>query len=177
MKKTFKAKLDNFRREEDSRFLTARVIVAHDGLNFNGSEFSKDDLLRCAEDSLRECPILGSVIVDEDTGEKRLNGHDMDYELVETEDGMDVKIQHIEQIYGFVPHDAPIEMKFMDDKYYLFTSCVLWRNYLDDVEDILFRQDGICDVSMEIEAIDTFVNGSGNLQIKDFKFLRNNYVK
>lgn len=171
MNKEFKAKLDTFRHEGDSRFLTARLVVSHDGLNFNGSDFTKEDMLRCAEATLRESPILGSVVVDEETGEKRLNGHDMDYILVEKDGEYDVEIKHIERIYGFIPHDAPIKMEFRDDKYYLITTCVLWRNYLDDLEDILFNQDGECEVSMEIECLESHINSDGNLQITDFIFL------
>lgn len=170
MNKKLNGKLDTFRHEGDSRFLVARLDVCHDMENYNGSDFAREDLLRCAEETLRECPILGSVIVGDD-GEKRLNGHDMDYELVETEDGYDVKVSHIEKIFGFIPHDATISTEVIDGKTHIITNCVLWSNYLDDVKDILFKQDGNCPVSMEIEILDSFDNPNGALQIKDFKFL------
>ena len=170
MNKKLNGKLDTFRHEGDSRFLVARLDVCHDMDNYNGSDFAREDLLRCAEETLRECPILGSVVVD-DNGEKRLNGHDMDYELVETEDGYDVKINHIEKIFGFIPHDATISTELIDGKTHIITNCVLWSNYLDDVKDILFKQDGNCPVSMEIEIVDSFTNSKGLLQIRDFKFL------
>ena len=173
MNNTLEGKIDNLRFENDSRFLTGVLTVCHDGQNLNNTEFSKEDLMRCAENSLRECPILGSVVTDEDTGERRLNGHDIDYDLVETQDGYDIKVNHIERIYGFIPHDAKISVDYNQEnnKYYIVTNCVLWRNYLDDVEDILTRQDGFCDVSMEITVDESFVSIDGVTQITDFRFL------
>ena len=99
------------RFSNDSRFLSCILKVCHDGDNVNETNFAKEDMLRCAEQSIRECPILGSVVVDEDTGEKRLNGHDMETELVETEEGYQLKVNHIERIYGFIPHDAKVWME------------------------------------------------------------------
>ena len=125
-----KGKIDSLRFENDSRFLRGRLVVCHDGVNLNNSSFDKDVLMRCAERSLRECPILGSVVIDEDTEQPRLNGHDMEYDLIETPDGYEVKVIHVEKIYGFVPHDANISLEYNEekDKNYIVTDCVLWRN-------------------------------------------------
>ena len=149
------------------------IKVCHDGLNKNNSSFDKENMLRCAEQSLRECPILGSVVVDEDTGERRLNGHDIDMSLEETENGYEVKVRHIERIFGFIPHDAKIWAEYdpENEKTYLLTTGVLWTNYLDDVEDILNRQDGQCDVSMEITVDKSVMGVEGEENIKDFRFL------
>ena len=161
------------RFNNDSRFLSCILKVCHDGDNVNDTSFTKEDMLRCAEQSLRECPILGSVVVDEDTGEKRLNGHDMETELVETEEGYQLKVNHIERIYGFIPHDAKVWMEYdvEREKTYVLTNGVLWANYLDDVEDILNKKDGETDISMEITVDDSTMGMNGIEQIKDFRFL------
>ena len=161
------------RFNNDSRFLSCILKVCHDGDNVNDTSFTKEDMLRCAEQSLRECPILGSVVVDEYTGERRLNGHDIDMSLEETENGYEVKVRHIERIFGFIPHDAKIwaEYDSENEKTYLLTTGVLWTNYLDDVEDILNRQDGQCDVSMEITVDKSTMGVEGEENIKDFRFL------
>ena len=104
------------RFNNDSRFLGCILKVCHDGDNVNDTSFTKEDMLRCAEQSLRECPILGSVVVDEDTGEKRLNGHDMETVLVETDEGYQLKVNHIERIYGFIPHDAKVWAEYNVEK-------------------------------------------------------------
>lgn len=161
------------RFSNDSRFLSCILKVCHDGDNVNETNFAKEDMLRCAEQSLRECPILGSVVVDEHTGEKRLNGHDMETELVETEEGYQLKVNHIERIYGFIPHDAKVWMEYdvEKEKTYILTNGVLWANYLDDVEDILDKKDGETDISMEITVNDSAMGMNGIEQIKDFRFL------
>lgn len=161
------------RFNNDSRFLSCILKVCHDGDNVNKTNFAKEDMLRCAEQSLRECPILGSVVVDEDTGEKRLNGHDMETELVETEEGYQLKVNHIERIYGFIPHDAKVwaEYDVEREKTYILTNGVLWANYLDDVEDILNKKDGETDISMEITVDNSTMGMNGIENIKDFRFL------
>ena len=173
MSKQIYGTLGDLRFKDDSRFVNCIIKVCHDGLNKNNSSFDKEDILRCAEQSLRECPILGSVVVDEDTGERRLNGHDIDMSLEETENGYEVKVRHIERIFGFIPHDAKIwaEYDTENEKTYLLTTGVLWTNYLDDVEDILNRQDGQCDVSMEITVDKSAMGVEGEENIKDFRFL------
>ena len=161
------------RFNDDSRFLSCIIKVCHDGDNVNDTNFAKEDMLRCAEQSLRECPILGSVVVDEDTGEKRLNGHDMETVLVETEEGYQLKVNHIERIYGFIPHDAKVWMEYdvEREKTYVLTNGVLWANYLDDVEDILDKKDGETDISMEITVDNSTMGMNGIENIKDFRFL------
>ena len=161
------------RFSNDSRFLSCILKVCHDGDNVNDTNFAKEDMLRCAEQSIRECPILGSVVVDEDTGEKRLNGHDMETVLVETDEGYQLKVNHIERIYGFIPHDAKVWMEYdvEKEKTYILTNGVLWANYLDDVEDILNKKDGETDISMEITVDNSTMGMNGIEQIKDFRFL------
>lgn len=161
------------RFSDDSRFLSCILKVCHDGDNVNDTNFAKEDMLRCAEQSIRECPILGSVVVDEDTGEKRLNGHDMETVLVETDEGYQLKVNHIERIYGFIPHDAKVWMEYdvEREKTYILTNGVLWANYLDDVEDILNEKDGETDISMEITVDNSTMGMNGIENIKDFRFL------
>ena len=173
MSKQIYGTLGDLRFKDDSRFVNCIIKVCHDGLNKNNSSFDKENMLRCAEQSLRECPILGSVVVDEYTGERRLNGHDIDMSLEETENGYEVKVRHIERIFGFIPHDAKIWAEYdpENEKTYLLTTGVLWSNYLDDVEDILNRQDGQCDVSMEITVDSSAMGVEGEENIKDFRFL------
>ena len=79
----------------------------------------------------------------------------------------------IERIFGFIPHDAKIWAEYdpENEKTYLLTTGVLWTNYLDDVEDILNRQDGQCDVSMEITVDESAMGIEGEEVIKDFRFL------
>lgn len=158
--------------EDDKRLVKCLIKVQHDKENLNGSYFDKEDIQRCAEKSLRYTPILGSVVYDENDEEYRLNGHDMDFKIVETDNGCELKISHIERIYGFIPHDANIYFEYdvEKDKNYLITEGYLWKNYMDELEDILGKKDGKTQVSMEISVDESFKREDDLYQITNYTF-------
>ena len=158
--------------EEDKRFAKCVIKVQHDKANLNDSYFDKKDMENCAAKSLRLTPILGSVVYDEDSEEYKLNGHDMEYRIVQNEEGYDLKISHVERIYGYVPHDAEISFEYDEDedKTFLVTEGYLWKNYMDELEEILNRKDGETEVSMEISVNDSFEREDGLIQITDYTF-------
>lgn len=156
----------------DSKFLRAKIKVQHDKDNLNGSYFELEDIKRCAEKSLRLSPILGSVVYDEELGKKRLNGHDMECRIIHTEDDVDIEIVHIERIYGVIPQDAEFTYEYDEktQKTYLVTECVLWKDYLDEVEDIL-KETNQTDVSMEIKVNEySFRDTDEYVHILDFDY-------
>lgn len=158
--------------DDDKRLVKCSIKVQHDKDNPNGSYFDNDDIKKCANKSLRYTPILGSIIYDEESEEYKLNGHDMQYKIIKTDEGYDLKISHIERIYGFVAHDAEISFEYDEekDKNYLVTEGYLWKNYMDELEDILNKKDGQTQVSMEISVNDSFERDDGLLQITDYTF-------
>lgn len=157
---------------EDKRLVKCSIKVQHDKENLNGSYFDKADIEKCSLSSLRMTPILGSIIFDEDSEEYRLNGHDMEYKIVKNEDGYDLKVHHIERIYGMVSPDAEIYFEYDEekDKHYLMTEGYLWKNYMDELEDVLNKKDGQTQVSMEISANDFFEREDGLTQITDYTY-------
>lgn len=158
--------------DDDDRLVKCSVKVQHDKDNPNGSYFDNKDIETCANKTLRYTPILGSIIYDEESEEYKLNGHDMKYTVIKTDEGYDLKISHIERIYGFIPHDAEISFEYDEDndKNYLVTNGYLWKNYMDELEDILNKKDGQTQVSMEISVNDSFKRDDGLLQITDYTF-------
>lgn len=158
--------------DDDDRLVKCSIKVQHDKDNPNGSYFDNKDIETCANKTLRYTPILGSIIYDEESEEYKLNGHDMKYTVIKTDEGYDLKISHIERIYGFIPHDAEISFKYDEDndKNYLVTNGYLWKNYMDELEDILNKKDGQTQVSMEISVNDSFKRDDGLLQITDYTF-------
>ena len=169
MRYTFNSVLNNIQSYNDKKLAKCEIVVCHDGLNYNNSEFDMNDILRCAEKSLRYSPILGSIIKDED-GENRLNGHDTELELIETSDGYEVEFRHIERIYGFVPAEANIRVENINDRNYLITEGYIWKHYMDNLEGIFERNAGNVDVSMEIEVSDYSITSDGICKIKEFDF-------
>lgn len=157
-------------KDDDRRLLKCVLKIQHDKDNPNGSFFDLDDIDKAVSRSLRNTPILGSVVFDEDSEEYRLNGHDMEHEIVKTENGFDFKIRYIERIYGFIANDSPVWYEEEDGRTYLYTHGYLWRNYLGEIEDILRREDESTNISMEIEVDDCFEREDGLVQIKDYIF-------
>lgn len=158
--------------DDDKRLVKCSIKVQHDKDNPNGSYFDNEDIKKCANKTLRHTPILGSIIYDEESEEYKLNGHDMKYKIIKTDEGYDLKISHIERIYGFVAHDAEINFEYDEekDKTFLVTEGYLWKNYMDELEDILNKKDGQTQVSMEISVNDSFERDDGLLQITDYTF-------
>lgn len=166
----FESRISNFTFDE-GRFAKCKVDVAHDKLNHNNSWFNADELLACAEKSLRCCPILANVFKNED-GKYEVGGHDMKINFLETEDGIDADIFFEEHAVGFIPHDAPMEIVYNsdDERNHLHTYGVIWKNYSSQLLDYMEKNNNELSVSMEIEVLDSITANDGSEIIKDFVF-------
>lgn len=166
----FESRISNFTFDE-GRFAKCKVDVAHDKLNHNNSWFNADELLACAEKSLRCCPILANVFKNED-GKYEVGGHDMKINLLETEDGIEADIFFEEHAVGFIPHDAPMEIVYNSDdgRNHLHTYGVIWKNYSSQLLNYMEKNDNELSVSMEIEVLDSITANDGSEIIKDFVF-------
>lgn len=166
----FESRISNFTFDE-GRFAKCKVDVAHDKLNHNNSWFNADELLACAEKSLRCCPILANVFKNED-GKYEVGGHDMKINFLETEDGIDADIFFEEHAVGFIPHDAPMEIVYNsdDERNHLHTYGVIWKNYSSQLLDYMEKNNNELSVSMEIEVLDSITTNDGSEIIKDFVF-------
>ena len=166
----FESRISNFTFDE-GRFAKCKVDVAHDKLNHNNSWFNANELLACAEKSLRCCPILANVFKNED-GKYEVGGHDMKINFLETEDGIDADIFFEEHAVGFIPHDAPMEIVYNsdDERNHLHTYGVIWKNYSSQLLDYMEKNNNELSVSMEIEVLDSITANDGSEIIKDFVF-------
>ena len=166
----FESRISNFTFDE-GRFAKCKVDVAHDKLNHNNSWFNADELLACAEKSLRCCPILANVFKNED-GKYEVGGHDMKINFLETEDGIDADIFFEEHAVGFIPHDAPMEIVYNSDdgRNHLHTYGVIWKNYSSQLLNYMEKNNNELSVSMEIEVLDSITANDGSEIIKDFVF-------
>ena len=163
------SKISTFRLEDDSRFAKCKLIVCHDGENVNGSYFDSEVILNCAKRSLYGTPILANVYQDDD-GEWKVGGHDIEFELLDTNEGFDIRKVCIEKPCGFIPPDSPIECMQMNDRCYLTTEGVIWKNYAEQLMDILKENNNELSVSMEISVNDAHINKEELVVINDFNF-------
>lgn len=164
------SKISNFETQNDSRFINCKVIACHDGINKNNSSFDDEVQMRCAEKSIRGIPLLGHLFLNEETGKYELGGHDIDFDLIDTEDGLDVEIKHLERPFGFIRQDAPVEQEIIDGRRYVVSYGVIWKDYADQLLNIIDENDGNIDVSMEISVDDFHFDDSGVMVISNFTF-------
>lgn len=164
------SKISNFETQNDSRFINCKVIACHDGINKNNSSFESEVQKRCAEKSIRGIPLLGHLFLNKETGKYELGGHDIDFDLIDTEEGLDVEIKHLERPFGFIRQDAPVEQEVIDGKRYIVSYGVIWKDYADQLLNIIDENDGNIDVSMEISVDDFHFDDSGVMVISNFTF-------
>lgn len=164
------SKISNFETQNDSRFINCKVIACHDGINKNNSSFDSDVQFKCAEKSIRGIPLLGHLFLNKETGKYELGGHDIDFDLIDTEEGLDVEIKHLERPFGFIRQDAPVEQEVIDGKRYIVSYGVIWKDYADQLLNIIDENNGSIDVSMEISVDDFHFDDSGIMVISNFTF-------
>lgn len=164
------SEMEVFKSSSDSRFVPCRILVCHDQDNLNGSWFDSETQMKCAEKSIRGIPLLAHVYKNEDD-EWVLGGHDTKVEATDTPDGYDYQLIYLEKAYGFVPEDTIITQVEKDGKKYLSCTALIWREYSQQLLDILDSNDGALEVSMEIDVDDFSFREDGFFEITDFTFL------
>lgn len=151
---------------KDSRFTKARVKVCHNGLNLNHSTFS-DEAIEKAASSLKNVPLLAFVKKVDGT-ESDFAGHEFEFKV--TEDG--IKYIYLGRPIGIIPetnnysyHEDESGIKFVS------VDAYIWNDYANEALDILVRDGGEKNVSMEI-SVDNYENDeeTGVINIKDYKY-------
>ena len=119
----------------------------HDHINLNKSEI-KPEVLESTLPSAMLRPILASIVVDEETGEKDFGSHD--FSIEEDEDGNEI-IRYIEQPVGVIFGDNTIEYDEEDDVNRAILHGYLFDGYCQDAVDIMHRRKTVdCSVELSI---------------------------
>ena len=142
---------------DDSRFMRVRIAVMHSGENLNGSSFSTD-VIRAAEDSFKNIPVLANVIQYAD-GTIDYGGHDMHLEEDPFNDDS-LRVIYDEKIVGIVPETNNFEIVHNDDRDvdFVYVDAYLYREYGNYCCDVLEARGGETSVSAEIYVDDVSVN-------------------
>lgn len=164
------SKLQEFKSSRDDRFVHCKILVCHDQENLNGSFFNSEVQMRCAEKTIRGIPLLANVYKD-DEDNWRVGGHDIKMEILDTSEGFEIENIYLEKPVGFVPEDTILSTEEIDGKKYLSCTGVIWRTYSEQLLDILDKNNGSLNVSMEISCEDMRTNENGYLEILSFSFL------
>lgn len=108
----------------NSQFSRVKIRVCYDGVNRHNEVISKEALIRMAENSLRNVPIVGHYLPEVDN----FGGHDMAFEI----EGNELKLKNLTQAYGVVPESTDFvwetvtEKNGFDTHDYLTCDGILW---------------------------------------------------
>ena len=157
---------------KDTRFLKIVIDVLHTGKNFNGSIFD-EDVVNDAIPSIKNTPILGYILVDDDGDTDDFAAHE--YKIVKQSEGY--KYMYDGSAYGVIPESCNPRWinKVCDDgklRKFLQVDALLWTKFERAVE--IFQRDIVKGQSMELSNdFEGIENPDGSFTFTKFKFVQN----
>ena len=154
---------------DDSNLMKVKITVMHDGINYNGSKFTLQDMKR-AEESVKNIPILGYVLRDTDGNIDDFDGHNMETRIKDGDKGFELETYYLEKPIGVVPESCNPRYEVIDGLNHLIVDGYIWKSYSNGsyklIENNLFKG-----VSMEIEVLDGNWNELENVyDITDYRY-------
>ena len=154
---------------DDSNLMKVKITVMHDGINYNGSKFTLQDMKR-AEESVKNIPILGYVLRDTDGNIDDFDGHNMETRIKDGDKGFEIETYYLEKPIGVVPESCNPRYEVIDGLNHLIVDGYIWKSYSNGsyklIENSLFKG-----VSMEIEVLDGNWNELENVyDITDYRY-------
>ena len=154
---------------DDSNLMKVKITVMHDGINYNGSKFTLQDMKR-AEESVKNIPILGYVLRDTDGNIDDFDGHNMETRIKDGDKGFEMETYYLEKPIGVVPESCNPRYEVIDGLNHLIVDGYIWKSYSNGsyklIENSLFKG-----VSMEIEVLDGNWNELENVyDITDYRY-------
>lgn len=172
MKERLQGKIVSFAENDDnSRFVKCKLKLMHDGQSKNRTQFTKETMVECVEATVRNTPILCHVYKDND-GNYKIGNHDVDYSFEQNEeDDFELVVNHLEKPVGFIPESTEIWCEEEDSRTYIYVYGLLWKHYMDKLNDILLDKDCISNISTELYCNDAEMTDDNILDIKKFELM------
>lgn len=172
MKERLQGKIVSFAENDDnSRFVKCKLKLMHDGQSKNRTQFTKETMVECVEATVRNTPILCHVYKDND-GNYKIGNHDVDYSFEQNEDDdFELVVNHLEKPVGFIPESTEIWCEEEDSRTYIYAYGLLWKHYMDKLNDILLDKDCISNISTELYCNDAEMTDDNILDIKKFELM------
>lgn len=171
-KERVQGKIVSFDLENNnSRFVRCKLKLMHDGESKNRTQFTKEVMMNCVEKTVRNTPILCHVYKDVD-GNYKIGNHDMDFDLEKNKDGdFEFTTTHLEKPVGFIPESTEIFTEEEDGRTYVYAIGLLWKHYMDKLEDLLLDKDCVSNISTELLCNDAEMNDDNILDIREFELM------
>ena len=141
----------------------------HDGINYNGSKFTLQDMKR-AEESVKNIPILGYVLRDTDGNLDDFDGHNMETRVKDSDKGFEIETYYLEKPIGVVPESCNPRYEEIDGLNHLIVDGYIWKSYSNGSYKLI-ENSSFKGVSMEIEVLDGHWNELENVyDITDYRY-------
>ena len=155
--------------EDDSNLMKVKITVMHDGINYNGSKFTLQDMKR-AEESVKNIPILGYVLRDTDGNLDDFDGHNMETRIKDSDKGFEIETYYLEKPIGVVPESCNPRYEEIDGLNHLIVDGYIWKSYSNGSYKLI-ENSSFKGVSMEIEVLDGNWNELENVyDITDYRY-------
>ena len=155
--------------EGDSNLMKVKITVMHDGINYNGSKFTLQDMKR-AEESVKNIPILGYVLRDTDGNLDDFDGHNMETRIKDSDRGFEIETYYLEKPIGVVPESCNPRYEEIDGLNHLIVDGYIWKSYSNGSYKLI-ENSSFKGVSMEIEVLDGNWNELENVyDITDYRY-------
>lgn len=155
--------------EGDSNLMKVKITVMHDGINYNGSKFTLQDMKR-AEESVKNIPILGYVLRDTDGNLDDFDGHNMETRVKDSDKGFEIETYYLEKPIGVVPESCNPRYEEIDGLNHLIVDGYIWKSYSNGSYKLI-ENSSFKGVSMEIEVLDGHWNELENVyDITDYRY-------
>ena len=155
--------------EDDSNLMKVKITVMHDGINYNGSKFTLQDMKR-AEESVKNIPILGYVLRDTDGNLDDFDGHNMETRVKDSDKGFEIETYYFEKPIGVVPESCNPRYEEIDGLNHLIVDGYIWKSYSNGSYKLI-ENSSFKGVSMEIEVLDGHWNELENVyDITDYRY-------
>ena len=155
--------------EGDSNLMKVKITVMHDGINYNGSKFTLQDMKR-AEESVKNIPILGYVLRDTDGNLDDFDGHNMETRIKDSDKGFEIETYYLEKPIGVVPESCNPRYEEIDGLNHLIVDGYIWKSYSNGSYKLI-ENSSFKGISMEIEVLDGNWNELENVyDITDYRY-------
>lgn len=158
----------SYENTSNSNLMKTTLTIVHPGTNVKGTNIS-EDAIKFAEESIKNKPILGYVLRDEDGNIEDFDTHNVETKIIKNGSKFDIETFYMETPIGIIPESCNPRYVEMDGEMYFQVDGYIWTNYSNGayklVEDNEFKG-----VSMEIKILDGDWDDYGTYNINKYVY-------
>lgn len=156
--------------KESSNLEKVKIIVMHEGVNGNKTEFSIE-AIEDAKETIKNIPILAYIKRDDDGKAIDLGEHNVISKIVSTEEGYEIEEYFLERPIGVIPETNNYRVEEIEGLKHVVVDGYLWKNHSNEAYNLIM-ENGEKGVSMEIQIEEGKKDKKTNIyQIEKYSYL------